>query len=173
MPESFAFIYALSQTFLDKERQKVFPKLTEKHKFKAYRLQGSKYGAHESIVFTNDEINFFTVELGIITFEGQRHISPICQTYTGPKEKLHHVGELSETSQTLLDTAVSVLQKFGHYFKLLNNCRHFCIYYLIAVGLLDDDGGGLISGSTRAVLEGIRQTLVSAKESIKNTKGTC
>ena len=155
-----------TQDFLKKYRDQLnelkkkglLPKPDLKLNYKVYSIRGSEFGAHKSIVLTTDDEHFFTVELGLRTVNGKKHIYPV----TRPKDKsalakMEYLGMIEATGQELIGKAVAVMKEFGSYFKLCNNCQNYCNMYVEAIGLkhaqkLTDRDKAAIAGLLAAIV---------------------
>ena len=112
------------------------PDLKKEMAYRVYSVRGHSYGAHKSIVLSSDDERFFTVELGLITVDGKKHIYPVTRTWpASEKEKLKYHGTIEKTGLDLISTAIGTMKKFGKYFKYCNNCQNYCNYYMEAIGL--------------------------------------
>ena len=61
--------------------------------YKVYSFGGSDFGAHKSIVLTTTDRHFVTVELGLMTVDGKKHIYPVTrELHPSNKPKLEYLG---------------------------------------------------------------------------------
>ena len=133
------------KTFLEKyvkelkelQNQGVLPSdLEEEKPYKVYSVEGSSCGAHRSIVLSSDDKRFFTIELGFIKVDGIKRIYPVTKEIPATlKPKFTSHGTVTMSTINLLGRGVTVLKKFGSYFKFCNNCQDYCNYYLESIGL--------------------------------------
>ena len=126
--------YLMQLNELDKEG--LLPKLDEEREYQVYSIKGSGFGAHESIVLTTDDKQFFTVELGFREVDGVKRIYPVTRHLPkSSKPKMEKLGTIVAKGGYLLAKAVAVMQRFGGYFKFCNNCQDYCNKYAAAIGL--------------------------------------
>ena len=78
-------------TELDKKG--LLPDLNAILTYKVYSFGGSDFGAHKSIVLTTTDRHFVTVELGLMTVDGKKHIYPVTrELHPSNKPKLEYLG---------------------------------------------------------------------------------
>ena len=124
------------QQLIELERQNLLPNLNTKLKYKVYSIQGSRFGSHKSIVLTTNDEQFVSVELGFIKIDGKKRIYPVTEKIDKAlKPKMKYLGVVEATGEDLIDKAVSVMKRFGSYFKYCKNCQNFCNMYTEAIGL--------------------------------------
>ena len=144
---------------VDLEKKGLLPRLDVYLPYKVYSIQGSKFGAHKSIVLTTDDEHFVTVELGFIhsIVDGKKHVYPVTQQLPKiMKSNMEYHGKIIATGTDLIGKAVAVMKQFGSYFKFCHNCQHFCNMYLEVIGLKQaqtlTDGDKLAVGLTVPII---------------------
>ena len=124
------------QQLLELDKKGLLPRLDVNLNYKVYSIRKSGFGAHKSIVLTTDDEHFVTVELGLITINETKHIYPVAQELPkSSKSKLEFHGTITAKGEDLVVKAVTVMKKFGSYFKFCNNCQDYCNYYLEEISL--------------------------------------
>ncbi len=120
--------------------------------YQVYSFEGSSCGAHRSIVLSSDGKRFFSMELGFLIVDGIKRIYPVTRKIDAcHKGKLKFHGTVTMATGTLLSRGVTILKKFGNYFKFCNNCQDYCNHYLEAIGL----------GHTKKMTDGQKASLIS------------
>ena len=136
MLDADEYLEEYKQQLIELDRQNLLPDLNTRLKYKVYSIQGSGFGAHKSIVLTTNDEQFVSVELGFIKIDGKKRIYPVTEKIDKAlKPKMKYLGVVEATGEDLIDKAVSVMKRFGSYFKYCKNCQNFCNMYTEAIGL--------------------------------------
>ena len=136
MLDTEQYLEKYKQQLIELGKQNLLPNLNTKMKYKVYSIQGSRFGAHKSIVLTTNDEQFVSVELGFIEIDGLNHIYPATEKIDKAlKPKMKYLGVIEATGEDLIGKAVAVMKHFGSYFKYRNNCQNFCNMYIEAIGL--------------------------------------
>ena len=143
--------YLMQLNELDKEG--LLPKLDEVREYQVYSIKARGFGAHESIVLTTDDKQFFTVELGFREVDGVKRIYPVTRHLPkSSKPKMEKLGTIVARGKDLIGKAVAVMQHFGGYFKFCNNCQDYCNKYAAAIGL---QGAQSLTDGDKVALTGL------------------
>ena len=136
MLDTDEYLEKYMQQLIKLDKQGLLPDLTETLRYKVYSIQGSGISAHKSIVLSTNDEQFVSVELGIDTIKGRRHIYPVTRKIDKDlKPEMEYLGVIEATGEDLIAKAIAVMKHFGRYFMFGNNCHDFCDRYLEAIGL--------------------------------------
>ena len=136
MLDTDEYLEKYMQQLIKLDKQGLLPDLTETLRYKVYSIQGSGISAHKSIVLSTNDEQFVSVELGIDTIKGRRHIYPVTRKIDKDlKPEMEYLGVIEATGKDLIAKAIAVMKHFGRYFMFGNNCHDFCDRYLEAIGL--------------------------------------
>ena len=136
MLDTEEYLEEYMQQLIELDEQGLLPDLTETLRYKVYSIQGSGITAHKSIVLSTNDEQFVSVELGITTINGRRHIYPVTRKIDKDfKPEMEYLGVIEATGEDLIAKAIAVMKHFGTYFMFGNNCQNFCNRYLEAIGL--------------------------------------